>query len=112
MSNAVATKRVLQELPGDYMLIVVGDAAMAPIALLSRGGVIWSGFGSDEPGIDWLRRLRRHFDHSVWLNTIPESAWAHAYGSVTIGKIREVFPMFELTVDGLTAATRKLMVRY
>jgi hypothetical protein len=27
-------------------------------------------------------------------------------------KVREVFPMFELTVDGLTAATRKLIVRY
>jgi len=26
--------------------------------------------------------------------------------------VREVFPMFELTVDGLTAAVRKLMVRY
>ena len=61
---------------------------------------------------DRLRRLRRHFDHSVWLNTIPAADWEHAYGSVTIRKVREVFPMFELTVDGLTAATRKLMVRY
>jgi uncharacterized protein with von Willebrand factor type A (vWA) domain len=48
----------------------------------------------------------------VWLNTIPEADWGRAYGSVTIRKVREVFPMFELTVDGLTAATRKLMVRY
>jgi uncharacterized protein with von Willebrand factor type A (vWA) domain len=48
----------------------------------------------------------------VWLNTIPEADWDRAYGSVTIRKVREVFPMFELTVDGLTAATRKLMVRY
>jgi len=48
----------------------------------------------------------------VWLNTIPESDCEHAYGSVTIRKIREVFPMFQLTVDRLTAATKKLMVRY
>jgi uncharacterized protein with von Willebrand factor type A (vWA) domain len=47
----------------------------------------------------------------VWLNTIPEPDWDRTYGSVTIRKVREVFPMFELTVDGLTAATRKLMVR-
>ena len=111
MSNAISTKRVLQELPTDYKLIVVGDAAMAPSELLSRDGIIWWGFGNDEPGIEWLKRLRRHFDHSVWLNTIPETDWAHAYGSVTIRKVREVFPMFELTVDGLTAATKKLMVR-
>jgi uncharacterized protein with von Willebrand factor type A (vWA) domain len=65
-----------------------------------------------EPGIESLRRLRGHFDHSVWLNTIPADEWARAYGSTTIRLIREVFPMFELTVDGLTAATKKLMVRY
>ncbi len=50
-------------------------------------------------------------DHSVWLNTIPADEWDRAYGATTIRLIREVFPMFELTVDGLTAATRKLMVR-
>ena len=48
----------------------------------------------------------------MWLNTIPESDWDHSYGSVTIRKTREVFPMFELTVDGLTAATKNLLVRY
>jgi len=111
-SEAVSTRRVLQELPGDYKLILVGDAAMAPSELMARDGIIWWGHGNDEPGIDWLQRLRRHFDHSVWLNTIPAADWEHAYGSVTIRKVREVFPMFELTVDGLTAATRKLMVRY
>jgi hypothetical protein len=109
--NAVSTTRVLQEAPGDTKLILVGDAAMAPSELLSRHGIIWWGYGNEEPGIEWLRRLRRHFDHSVWLNTIPERDWEHAYGSVTIGKVREVFPMFELTVDGLTAATRALLVR-
>src|SRR5450756_1508621 len=40
MSNAVSTRRVLQELPSDYKLIIVGDAAMAPSELLSRDGVI------------------------------------------------------------------------
>ena len=52
----------------------------------------------------------RHFDHSVWLNTIPADEWDRAYGTTTIRLIREVFPMFELTVDGLTAAIKKLMV--
>ncbi len=110
-AGAVSTARVLQEVPGDTKLVLVGDAAMAPSELLSRHGIIWWGHGNDEPGIDWLRRLRRHFDHSVWLNTIPERDWEHAFGSVTISKVREVFPMFELTVDGLTAATRALLVR-
>jgi uncharacterized protein len=110
VGDAVSTTRILQELPGDTKLIVVGDAAMAPSELLSRDGIIWWGTSNDEPGIAWLRRLRRHFDHSVWLNTIPEGDWDRTYGTVTIRKVREVFPMFELTVDGLTSATKRLMV--
>ncbi len=110
--GAVSTAHVLHELPADYKLILVGDAAMANSELLSRYGIIWWGEVNEEPGIEWLRRLRRHFDHSVWLNTIPADEWERAYGSPTIRLVREVFPMFELTVDGLTAAIKKLMVRY
>jgi uncharacterized protein with von Willebrand factor type A (vWA) domain len=110
-SRAVSTGGLLHELPSDYKLILVGDAAMANSELLSRYGVIWWGDPNDDPGIEWLRRLRRHFDHSVWLNTIAASEWDRVYGSPTIRLVREVFPMFELTVDGLAAATRKLMVQ-
>jgi hypothetical protein len=110
--TAVATNHVLHELSGGYKLILVGDAAMANSELLSRYGVIWWGEVNEDPGIEWLRRLRGHFDHSVWLNTIPADEWDRAYGSTTIRLVREVFPMFELTVDGLTAAIKKLMVRY
>jgi hypothetical protein len=108
--NAVSTNRVTQEHSGDYKLVVVGDAAMAPSELLSRHGIIWWGYSNDQPGIEWLKQLRRHFDHSVWLNTIPEDQWGWAYGSRTIGMVRQVFPMYELSLDGLQAAVRKLMV--
>ena len=111
LDRAISTNGVLRDLPGDYKLIVVGDAEMAPSELLQRDGVIWWGFGNDEPGIDWLRKLRGHFEHSVWLNTVPAAEWEHAYGRFTIGRIREVFPMYELTVDGMTAAVRSLLVR-
>lgn len=111
-ASAVSTTRVLHELPSDYKLIVVGDAAMAPSELFSRYGIIWWGHSNDESGIDWLRRLRRHFDHSVWLNTIPADQWTRAYGSTTIREVGNVLPMFELTVDGLTEAVKRLMVRY
>jgi hypothetical protein len=111
-ASAVATTHLLHELPGDYRLILVGDAAMAPSELTARYGIIWWGQANQEPGIEWLQRLRRHFSHSVWLNTIPASQWEHAYGSTTIRRIGEVFPMHELTVDGLAAAVKALMVRY
>lgn len=110
-ASAVPTTRVLLEMPGDTKLILVGDAAMAPSELTTRYGIIWWGHANEEPGIDWLRRLRRHFDHAVWLNTIPSERWDTAYGAYTIARVGEVFPMFELSVDGLTAAVRSLMVR-
>jgi len=108
--NAVSTNRVLHDLGSDYKLIVVGDAAMAPSELLSRHGIIWWGYSNEEPGIEWLRRLRRHFDHSVWLNTIPADHWEWAYGARTIGLVRQVMPMEELSLDGLQAAVKKLVV--
>jgi len=111
MSSAVPTSQVLHDLSTDYKLILVGDAAMAPSELNARYGIIWWGHANEEPGIEWLRRLRRHFGHSVWLNTIPEHDWEWAYGHHTISQVRKVFPMHDLTVDGLTAAVRLLMVK-
>jgi uncharacterized protein with von Willebrand factor type A (vWA) domain len=111
MDQAVSTNYVLHELSSDYKLILVGDAAMAPSELNAPYGIIWWGHANEEPGIEWLRRLRRHFDHAVWLNTIPEHDWDWVYGHHTIAQVRKVFPMFELTVDGLTAAVRRLMSR-
>jgi hypothetical protein len=109
--NAVDTTQLLNELSGDYKLILVGDAAMAPSELKARHGIIWWGQANEEPGIEWLQRLRRHFPHSVWLNTIVQAEWDWAYGHRTIAEVRRIFPMFELTVDGLTAAVSALMVR-
>jgi uncharacterized protein with von Willebrand factor type A (vWA) domain len=40
----------------------------------------------------------------VWLNPDPPRFWAHP----TVHAIGEVFPMFELTVDGLRAAVKRL----
>jgi uncharacterized protein with von Willebrand factor type A (vWA) domain len=108
--RAVPTSRVLHDLGPDYKVIVVGDAAMAPSELLSRHGIIWWGYSNEEPGIEWLRRMRQHFDHSVWLNTIPREQWEWAYGARTIGMVRQVLPMYELSLDGLQAAVKKLMV--
>lgn len=109
--NSVPTAQVLHELTPDYKLVLVGDASMAPSELLARHGIIWWGSLNEEPGIEWLQRLKDHFSHSVWLNPIPEYQWETIYGRETIGLIRNIFPMYELTVDGLTAAVGKLLVK-
>jgi len=109
--HSSSTLHVLYDLSPEYKLIIVGDAAMAPSELMSKGGIIWWGHYNEQPGIEWLRRLTRHFDHAVWLTPVPQQEWGYVWGRYTMEQVQKVFPMYELTVDGLTAAVRKLMVR-
>jgi hypothetical protein len=112
LKNSVRTIDILRDLDSTYRLIMVGDASMAPSELQMVGGALDWGVNNEEPGEAWLRRLATHFTHSVWLNPIPEYMWPpvgeRSYD--TIGVIRGIFPMFELTVEGLERAVNKLKV--
>jgi uncharacterized protein with von Willebrand factor type A (vWA) domain len=106
----VDTEYALHRLDSDYRLILVGDASMAPSELTLRGGNTLIGLYNEIPGIDWLRTLRKHYEKSIWLNPVSEEYWTRAYGSVSIELVREIFPMYELSVDGLEAGIKKLLV--
>ena len=110
-SESVKTTYVLNSLDSDYRVILVGDASMAPSELVRVGGIIDWGLYNEEPGLTWLKRLRRHFEYAVWLNPIPARYWKWAEGAYTIKQIRKVFPMHELTVQGLDQAVKALMAR-
>ncbi len=110
-ANAVKTDYLLRSLPPDYKVILVGDAAMSPTELFLPGGIIDWDQHNEEPGIAWLKRIAGHFHHSIWLNPIQAKFWERTHGTETIKAIREVFPMFELTVDGLEQAVRALVTR-
>jgi hypothetical protein len=108
---SMPTSEMLQNLDQDYYLIIVGDASMAASELLMVGGVIdWYDFNG-ETGLSWLEKLATHFTRSVWLNPVPQKTWTYAWGNETIKAISRVFPMFELTVEGLEQAVKKLKVR-
>lgn len=109
--NAVKTEDFLHLLGPEYKVIFLGDASMAPSELMMVDGAIDWYYSNDEPGIIWLKRIAEHFPHSVWLNPIPAVYWDRIFGSYTIAMIKEVFPMFELTVEGLEEAIKKLKVR-
>jgi len=111
IKSAIRTEDFLHMLTPDYKVILLGDASMAPSELTMPGGAIDWSYNNDEPGITWLRRIAAHFDHTVWLNPIPASFWDRTIGSYTISAIRDVFPMYELTVEGLDGAIKKLKVR-
>lgn len=46
----------------------------------------------------------------VWLNPIKKANWDYVYGNQTLSLIRQVFPMYELTLEGLDGAIKKLLV--
>ena len=75
----IETEWVLKNLGSDYKVIIVGDA------------------------------FKRSYHKVIWLNPIKESRWTHAWGARTIQMIREVFPMYELTLDGLDKGIHKLL---
>jgi len=99
--DRVPTQEVLAGLTPRHRLIFVGDASMAPPELFSAWG--WSGTQAPS-GLDWLRRFRQACPGAVWLNPDPPRWWNHP----TVSAIGKLFPMFELTVEGLEGAVRKL----
>ncbi|MBT8368683.1 MAG: hypothetical protein KJP23_28650 [Deltaproteobacteria bacterium] len=88
--------------------VIVGDASMAPYELMAADGSIHLEERSGMPSIECLNFLAKNFPHSVWLNPVPATMWHYTR---TIGIIREIFSMFELTIDGLEQAVTHLMAK-
>ena len=103
----VPTEKLFSLFNKNYKLILVGDARMAYSELFDVNGCIDYFSTNDKPGLEWLSRIRDHFPHSVWLNPTHRNFWGH-YTVDTIGKI---FPMYELTIDGLKDAIKALTSR-
>ena len=92
----------------DTRLIIVGDASMAPSELMNRNGAIYFNQNNEHPSIDYLKLLAKTFRHAVWLNPLTQNTWQYDW---TIQNIRTIFPMYELTLDGLEKAVQHLMSR-
>ena len=99
--NSIPIDRLLAETNRGYKLILVGDALMAPWELMDR-----SGWNSDESmeGVVWLMKLAEHYPQAAWLNPEQPSSWYQT----TIDVIRKVFPMYPLTLEGLSDAVNSL----
>ncbi|MFO7929926.1 MAG: vWA domain-containing protein [Thermodesulfobacteriota bacterium] len=87
-------------------LIIVGDASMAPYELMARDGSIYISERSGRASIEQLRFLAETFPQNAWLNPVPARMWPYTR---TINIIRQIFPMYELTIDGLEQAVDQLM---
>jgi len=90
----------------DTRLILIGDASMAPYELMARDGSIYVHERSGMASIERLKFLADTFPHNVWLNPVSERMWPYTR---SINAISQIFPMFELTIDGLEQAVTRLM---
>jgi uncharacterized protein with von Willebrand factor type A (vWA) domain len=76
---------------------------MHPSELFADGGMWTYDDWSGVPGVAWLQMLGQHFRRTAWLNPEHEGAWRGT--AQTIGRI---YPMYRLTLDGLTRAVAHL----
>jgi len=106
-SEGINTDYLLQNIKPDYKLIIVGDATMATWELTERNGAIDYYERNEIPGIVRLKNFSDHFSHSVWLNPNDQRSWIHP----TVRLVRSLFPMHSLTIDGLSQAVRRLLVK-
>jgi uncharacterized protein with von Willebrand factor type A (vWA) domain len=86
--------------------VIVGDASMAPYELMATDGSIHIEERSTKPSYERLRFIAETFPRSVWLNPRMPEEWPYTR---TVGMIQDIFPMFELTIDGLERAVTYLM---
>jgi hypothetical protein len=101
--SSVPLRDLLQHCTREWKLVVVGDAAMHPSELL--GGGNWYGTRDDDvgesmAGVRWMQLLADHFDKTAWLNPEPPNYWKGG----TAEMLATIFPMYQLTLEGLGEA--------
>ena len=96
----------LVRLDPETRFIIVGDASMAPYELMATDGSIHIEERSGRPSYEMLQFISKTFPYSVWLNPKLAVEWPYTR---TVSMIREIFPMFELTLDGLEKSVGYMM---
>ena len=99
----------LVRLDPETRFIIVGDASMAPYELMATDGSIHLEERSGKPSYDRLHFIAKTFPHAIWLNPKLVMEWPYTR---TINVVREIFPMFELSLDGLEKAVSHMMMKH
>lgn len=102
----IDTEWMFRNVGSDYKVIIVGDAAMAPEELYSNTGN-YRGPNGGLSGFEWLQLMKRHYKKIVWMN--PKMAPGRAPWREAETAVKEIFPMYKLTVKGLNEAMVRLM---
>ncbi len=106
VKDAIPTGDLLRRYDERWKVLIVGDAAMHPAELMNPRGNINPRYESETRGIDWLMKIREHFERVVWLNPDPPTDWEFTR---TTQVIKSIFPMLPLSLDGIQDAVTTLV---
>ncbi len=99
------TAKLFRDYDAKTRLLIIGDASMHPWELENENP--WTkDLYYNLTSLEWLRLLKHHFAKAVWINPLRFSSYFHAE---TLDKIASIFPMFELTLQGLDDAIKALI---
>ncbi len=104
----IETEWMFRNVDKNYKVLIVGDAAMAPEELYSKDGN-YRGPNGGLSGMEWLQLMKKNYKSIVWMN--PKMAIGHAPWREAETAVKELLPMYPLTVDGLNEAMKKLLKR-
>ena len=103
-SDKIPLTELFRRFDRNTRLVLVGDAHMYPGEITDRyGSVNWTE-RNEQPGSVYLQRLRDHFTNCAWLNPMKRNSWS----APSVRLIREVFPMYPLTVQGVEDLAKDL----
>ena len=106
MNESISTMDFLNSIDDDYKVIIVGDAEMAPSELTWVNGSVDYWYHNDTPGLVWMQRFKSRFKNIIWLNPLRKNSWDYVQ---SVRMVNEIFPMFELTLDGIDEGIKFLM---
>ena len=107
--NSVLTEWVMNNIPSDYKVIIVGDASMSMQELLPSYNW-WKSDVPENSGLALLLDLKRRYPHLIWPHPQPRPAYS-SYWTQTFELLEKHFDMYQLSIDGMTKGMKKLMVR-
>lgn len=105
--KTVPTEWVLNNIPEDYRVVIVGDAEMSVDELLSGGRS--GGPVPEGSGLFYLLKFKQRYSHLVWLHPQPRPRES-SYWTRSFELLDQHFDMYQLSLDGLTRGMKKLMV--
>lgn len=98
----------LVRLDPETRFIILGDASMAPYELMATDGSIHIEERTNKPSYERLKFIAATFRYALWINPKLEMEWPYTR---TVQIIRDIFPMYELTLDGLEKAVAFMMTK-